>query len=191
VSAARKGSKAKARATAPEKGQGFRLAMCRSGIALLTFGVAACDSPPAAQAAAVAPMPPEVGHGAVLVPTGLVVERTATTLSVGIDGRARAPAPIALDPRMTAGVEAKEFVYPLGATRPALGRLNLSSSTSFDIGTSIWNASQDGIPVPGTRYVVEMEITLFETDVAPQHMWDPHAGRYRALWTQTLRQTVE
>lgn len=26
------------------------------------------------------------------------------------------------------------------------------------------------------------ELTVFETDIPPQHMWDPKSGRYRPLW---------
>jgi hypothetical protein len=36
-----------------------------------------------------------------------------------------------------------------------------------------------------------MHLVLFETDVPPQHEWDPHAGHYKALWTRTLRQAEE
>ena len=54
-----------------------------------------------------------------------------------------------------------------------------------------WNATPDGIPAQGTRYVGEMRIVLFQTDVPPGRGWNPHAGRFEALWTQTLRQAEE
>jgi hypothetical protein len=36
-----------------------------------------------------------------------------------------------------------------------------------------------------------MRLVLFETDVPSQHEWNPHSGRYKALWTRTLRQAEE
>jgi hypothetical protein len=42
------------------------------------------------------------------------------------------------------------------------------------------------------KYVVEMDLTVFETDIPPQHMWHPQGSKnYKVLWQRTLRQTVE
>jgi hypothetical protein len=56
---------------------------------------------------------------------------------------------------------------------------------------TILNAKQDGIPVPEKKYVVEMDLAIFETDIPPQHGWTGHSKNFRTLWTRTLRQTVE
>jgi hypothetical protein len=41
------------------------------------------------------------------------------------------------------------------------------------------------------KYVAEVQLVLFETDVPPGHMWNPRAGHYHALWSRTLRQAEE
>jgi hypothetical protein len=86
------------------------------------------------------------------------------------------------------------FVYREGATRPdhAL-RSGLRSGLDFNLGTSIFNAKQDGLPIRGTRYVVEMVVAVFETDIPPGHMWSPEGGirRYRVVWQRTLRKVVD
>jgi hypothetical protein len=125
------------------------------------------------------------------VPAALRLERALDTLTVAFDPAARAPVVVAVDPGMIVGVETHEFVFPLGAARPSGGRRGLSSGADFDDATSTWSTKTDGIPQPGTRYVAEVEVTVFETDVAPGHHWDPHAGHFKALWTRTLRQSEE
>jgi hypothetical protein len=125
------------------------------------------------------------------VPAALRLARALDTLTVAFDPAARAPVVVAVDAGMTLGVETNEFVFPLGAARPSRGRRGLSSGADVDDATSTWSTKTDGIPQPGTRYVAEVEVTVFETDVPPGHHWDPHAGRYKALWTRTLRQAEE
>jgi hypothetical protein len=41
------------------------------------------------------------------------------------------------------------------------------------------------------KYIVEMDLTVFETDIPGQHMWDPHSKNYKVLWQRTLKQIVE
>jgi hypothetical protein len=89
------------------------------------------------------------------------------------------------------GVETDVFVFPQGQARPVLERRAVGASAAFNVGSTTWNTRQDGVPAPGTKYVVEMQLVLFETDVPPTPAWDPHASNFRPLWTQTLRQTEE
>jgi hypothetical protein len=44
---------------------------------------------------------------------------------------------------------------------------------------------------PGEKYKAELRLTLFETDIPPQHCWAPETGRYKALWSKTLTLEVE
>ena len=67
----------------------------------------------------------------------------------------------------------------------------MSATTDFGAARSTWSPPRDGLPLPGLEYVAEMKLVLFETDVPPGAGWDPHAGRYRALWTRTLVQAEE
>jgi hypothetical protein len=125
------------------------------------------------------------------VPAALTLARALDTLSVGIDPASLAPTDIPVDPGMIVGVESDLVVFARGQPRPTEGRHGFSSSTDFDVGTSTWSTAHDGLPIPGVKYVAAMEIVVFETDVPPGPGWDPHAGRYRALWTRTLQQAEE
>jgi hypothetical protein len=44
---------------------------------------------------------------------------------------------------------------------------------------------------PGDKYQVKLRLTLFETDIPPQHLWSPETGRYKVLWSRTLTREVE
>jgi hypothetical protein len=127
----------------------------------------------------------------VRVPAALLLSRGLDTLSVSIDPTSLGDTRVTVDPGMLLGVESDTTVFPVGHEPPAAGRKGYASGASFSLGTDTWNTRTDGIPVPGTRYVAEMTLVLFETDVRPQHEWDPHAGRFKALWTRTLRQAEE
>jgi hypothetical protein len=127
----------------------------------------------------------------VRVPAALLVSRGLDSLSVSVDPASLAPTTIAVDAGMQLGVESHITIYPLGQPRPAQGRHGLSSGTEFDLGVDTWNAAQDGIPARGTRYVVDADIALFETDVAPGRGWDPHAGRFKTLWERSIHQAEE
>jgi hypothetical protein len=131
------------------------------------------------------------GQVSVRVPAALRIGRALDELSVAIDPASLGLTHVAADEGMVLGVETDVFVFPQGQARPALGRHGFVAGADFVVGTNTWNAKQDGIPVRGVRYVVEMQFVLFETDVPPVHAWDPHAGKYKALWTRTLRQAEE
>jgi hypothetical protein len=127
----------------------------------------------------------------VRVPAALSLSRGLDTLSVSIDPASLADTEVTVDPGMLLGVESDTVIFPVGQEPTAAGRRGYASGTRFSLGTNTWSTRGDGIPVPGTRYVAEMRLVLFETDVPSQHEWDPHSGRYKALWTRTLRQAEE
>ncbi len=115
----------------------------------------------------------------VRVPAALTLARALDTLTVAVDPASLATTQVAADPGMILGVETDVVVFAQGGPRPAEGRHGLSSSTDFDVGTDTWSTAHDGLPVPGVKYVAEVQLVLFETDVPPGHMWDPHAGKYK------------
>jgi hypothetical protein len=132
----------------------------------------------------------------VRVPAALRIARGLDSLSVGVDAASLALTQVAVDRGMTVGVERNVFVFPEGQARPAEGRRGVASGPDFDAATDTWTTKDSGIPVPGTKYVAEVELVLFETDVRPGQArpplsWDPRAGRYKALWSRTLRQAEE
>lgn len=163
---------------------------------LAGIAAAACGCSPRA----VSPPPAAAGgvpaaRGTVVhVPTRLAVTRGPDTISVSVDRDGMEAILIPLTPGLTAGVRSDLFVYRDGETRsddPL--RSGLSSGQDFNLGTSIFNAVQDGLPARGGRYVVEMDVAVFETDVPPGHLWSPDrgSGGYRVLWRRTLRKAPD
>jgi hypothetical protein len=127
----------------------------------------------------------------VRVPAALSLARALDTLSVSLDPSSLADTAVTVDAGMIVGVESDVVVFPLGSPQPDWQRHGFQSGADFTLGVDTWSTSPDGIPAPGTRYVAEMRLVLFETDVPPQHEWNPHGGRFNALWTRTLRQAEE
>jgi hypothetical protein len=128
---------------------------------------------------------------AVRVPAALRIARAIDALSVTTDSASLAFTQVTADVGMVIGVEREVFVFPEGQPCPALGRRGIVPSIDFAGSTDTWTTKQDGIPVSGTQYVVEVRFVLFETDVPPADGWDPHIGNYKALWSRTLRQAEE
>ena len=161
------------------------------------LGLALCVGSGACRRHPSAPAPPPIadagaGEITVRVPVALQIARSLDSLSVAIDAASEGDTTVAPDPGMVLGVESEIRVFARGAARPdAPMRHGYTSGTSFDAGTSTWNRAQDGIPTPDEKYVVEVRLVLFETDVPAGHMWNPHAGRYRELLSRTIRQAEE
>jgi hypothetical protein len=128
---------------------------------------------------------------AVRVPAALSIARAINALSVAVDPASLALTQLTADAGMVIGVEREVFVFAEGQARPALGRRGLVQNTDFASSTDAWTTKQDGIPVPGTQYAVEMQFVLFETDVPYANGWNPRAGNYKVLWSRTLRQAEE
>ena len=127
----------------------------------------------------------------VRVPAALSVARAIDTLSVAVDPASLGLMQVTAHAGTFIGVEADVFVFEHAKARPVLERRGVGSNADFDVGSNTWNTKRDGVPEPGTKYIVEMQLVLFETDVAPAPTWDPYAGNFKPLWTQTLRQAEE
>ena len=125
------------------------------------------------------------------VPTRLKIERTTDMLSVEIDRTSLEATNLMVGTNMVTGVQSGLYVFPEGQPRPAHGGYGLGG-VDFNLGKSFWHTKQEGIPLQGKKYVVELDLTVFETDVPPQHMWSPQGSKhYRVLWQRTLKETVE
>jgi hypothetical protein len=84
---------------------------------------------------------------------------------------------------MVTGVQSRLFVYPVGEPRPANYSDGLEGGGFvFGTGTIFLHTKPDGIPQKGKNYVVELELSAFETDIPPQHDWSPHSKNYKVLW---------
>jgi len=129
----------------------------------------------------------------VRVPASLSVTRALDTLSVAVDPASFATAEVMARGGSVIGVEADVSVFPMGqaGAQASLERHAVASGTDFGVATSTWRTAQYGVPAPGTRYVAEMRLVLFATDVPPALHWQPRAGHFEALWTRTLRQAEE
>jgi hypothetical protein len=135
------------------------------------------------------------------VPTKLKIERTADMLSVEIDTNSFESTNLMVGTNMIVGVESQLYVDRIEAgviePRPNGGFFigkgwGFFSGTDFNLGKTIWHAEQEGIPLPGRKYVVEWDLKIFETDIPPQHEWFPYYGeKNKVLWQRTLKQTVE
>lgn len=159
-------------------------------VATLALVCAACAAP--------ATSTPEPHHAAVVtapahqvslhVPTKLAIERTADVLAVKLDRTAMEAATITVGANHYTGVGYDLRVYPQGQASMSSGG-GVVSGVDFQIGERRFNA-REGLPVPGVTYIVEVDLVVFETDVAPQHMWSPEGPGYNVLLKRTLSQTV-
>ena len=136
--------------------------------------------------------PPDAGltRQAISVPTRLSIVRSATALRVWVDAP-REQVLVDVTPGLVLGVQSQLVVDAEATSKPRVGRAGLSGGTDFNLGTSTFNRSQDGLPVPGAHYVVGLRVSVFETDRPVGHLWSPESPRYRVLWTRTIEQRVE
>lgn len=165
-------------------------ARCFPALGAWLLALAACHRAPPPSSDAGASVPDTVVLS-LRVPAGLSVARALDTLTVGVDPDTLGVTELKAHAGMTRGVEARAHVMARGGERVVAERSALTPGTDFAVATVTWSAGKDGVPLTGTRYVVEVELVLFETDVPPSDAWDPRAGRFEALWTRTLRQAEE
>ena len=175
-------------------------AICAGGFVLLSFvriDAAAQSHPP--EYPPTSDADPSVRHELeVPMPTHLSVQRTANRLSIAFDPAAQRKVKITVGRKMTLGVKYELRVYAKGDARPVdsggvgyagFNEPDVPSDLGFLNGVTFLTRAHDGIPAPGKRYVIEEDVSLFETDVPPQHMWNPNTRRYRLLWEEKL--TIE
>ncbi len=142
--------------------------------------VAPVATPPRVES--VTPAAPE-SHD-VRIPIKLAAMRTPDAISVRVD-RALGTVSVTVDRGLYLGNSYELRVYPEGEA-PMASANGYASGVDFDLG------EHHAPAVVGKRYIVELALVVFETDVAPDHMWRPeHGARYKVLWTNTLRDLVE
>lgn len=136
---------------------------------------------------------PAIRHPVSLTaPTRLVIQRLGGSLAVAADTNSFISTNLTVGTNMAIGTQYEWVIYPVGAPRPAHGDRGLAGSFRFVISPTPWPVATDQTSPPGKKYVVELALTAFETDIPPQHMWRPDAGsHYRVLWQRTLKQTIK
>jgi hypothetical protein len=140
---------------------------------------------------------PSVRHVVVVpMPTRLSVQRKSDRLSVGFDLASARKVKITVGKKMSIGVKYEMRVYAKGDARPrnsgGVGYASImepitTSEPDFLNGRAFLNSADGGIPAPGTRYVIEEDVSIFETDIPAQHIWSPESGRYRVIWAEKLK----
>jgi hypothetical protein len=128
----------------------------------------------------------------VRVPTKLQIERTADTLSVTIDTNGFESTNLMVGTNVVTVVLEKLFIYPAGAPRPTNSAYGAQGQLDFDLGGLLFHTERDGLPQPGKSYVVEADLTAFETDAPRGHFpIFPWSTNYEIIWQRTLKQTVK
>jgi hypothetical protein len=135
---------------------------------------------------------PSICHPvAVLIPTRLQVRTVGATLLAEIDPNSIESTNLLVGTNMIVGTETETEIYP--ADNPKLERWvggSMGGGAPL-LGGSVWASNLNDKLIPGKKYVIEADFTLFETDIPPQHMWEPSGSKYKILWRQTLKQTVQ
>ena len=142
---------------------------------------------------AIAAADPAIRHPVPLTaPARLLIHRLAGSLTVAADTNSFTTTNLTVGTNMAIGTQSEWFIYPVGTPRPDHGDMELTGRFDFSISPPQWSAVSDHPPLPGKKYVVELALTAFETDIPAQHMWRPNAGsHYRVLWQRTLKQTIK
>jgi len=91
---------------------------------------------------------------------------------------------------MVVGFTDEARLYRQGEPRPAEGgSIRMGSivmGNSMEANPTMPLSGYATIPDPGDGYVIEHDITLFETDIPPGYKWNPQGGKYRVLWEEKL-----
>jgi hypothetical protein len=101
---------------------------------------------------------------------------------------------LTIDSAFVTAIRTELRIYPWDAPRPAQAdATELNSGTDLaSIGDFFLNAGNRDFPPPHKQFTVEMDWTILETPIRPQHMWYPMIGtNYRVLWQRAIRQTIE
>jgi hypothetical protein len=118
------------------------------------------------------------------LPTGIVVQHTDSCNLFIIDRATTEDITLDVGYKMVTGMSANIYVWSNGMRK---GTISMQAGCCF-VGQEIYriNCPADTIQ-PASVDSVEAELTLFETDIPSQHMWEPFSSRYKVLWTRTIR----
>ena len=119
------------------------------------------------------------------LPTRLVVTREDKRLSYTVAPDSLETVRISVGRKMVTGLIYELTIRHDDGSVAVSGRRGMT--TSANIGEGFINRSQDGIPVDGESYVVELRFDVFETDIPAQHMWNPRRGKFRVVMTRKLK----
>jgi len=129
----------------------------------------------------------------VLVPTEIEAYRNHSRLVVGDASDTLKAIKLKVGSKMIVGMSTSLFIFPAGGVRPAqFARMSFSPPpVKGTKGMSFFYPKPDGFLQPGKPFVLEMDVTIFETDIPQGHLSMPGGGKYKVLWQTTLRKTPE
>ena len=126
------------------------------------------------------------------VPTKLKIRRTSDALFVAIDTNGFESTNLMVGTNVEMVVQNKLFVWPAGEIHPTNWVRMGQSGLNFDLGTALLSTNLDGLPKPGTSYIVEMDLTAFETEErGGRSRIFPWSTNYKIIWQRTLKQIVQ
>jgi len=154
----------------------------------------------------------------VTIPTNLLVSKVKGVLKIRMDRQLAEETKLSIGTNMLVGIWCDVYVYEIGDSRPTnychdledyympnaseFNKLDFQSFTYYwrpdgngiaeRISSKPWIHNHEGSVKAGTKYTVEINLTLFETSAVIHQFWNPDTARYyRVLWRKTLNQVVE
>ena len=129
------------------------------------------------------------------VPTRFKITRTNGVLTVALDANTLEKTNLIAGENMVLGIEARLSVYFQMNSQIVLinGQgFEMRDGTDFDFAPHTFEIpfSKNDTKYK-TKYTVEEDLNIFETDIQPQHLWNPQNGKYSVLWQRKLRHTFE
>jgi len=143
---------------------------------------------------------PSIRHSmTVRVPTSLRVIRTDDTLRIGWEPLQTTN--LAVGTNMVVGCKIESCLYRDGVAekfsrsdnvfKEWFGGSSLGGGLDFGSTDIVLHRKERRTLLPANAYSVERHCVVFETDIPPQHFWQPTGGKYRVLWERNFKETAK
>ncbi|HLZ53091.1 MAG TPA: hypothetical protein VKS19_01300 [Verrucomicrobiae bacterium] len=127
---------------------------------------------------------PSVRHEVmVTVPTRFFIERTSSTVSFWVDSRSFVRTNISVGTNMLVCFQ-DELMTRDGDAWTNISGTQLNGGLGRDFGEATLDTAAHLMPTNNSDF--KMTVQIFETDIPPQHLWDPYSEKFRILWTGDL-----
>lgn len=126
------------------------------------------------------------------IPTKVKLGKFRSQVTYALADEPRQTITLKVDSTFFTGAEYRVFIYPAGEPRP---QTELLDGICPEVqGLSTWTGFRSGKfygQYPGQKTTIEVEITLFQTDVPPTTAWEPYGKKFKVLWTGWVKETVD
>src|SRR5205807_576256 len=141
---------------------------------------------------------PSIRHPmTVRVPTGLRVIRTDDTLTIGWESLQETN--LTVGTNMVLGCTRETRILRNGVPKKSseseyefnewFGGSSAGTVADFGSSDTVLHRKYGHALLPADAYSVEYRCVVFETDIPPQHFWQPIGGKYRVLWEHNFKET--